>query len=76
MRGNGVPTAPGMLDNEAVAAGLLKAEGTVLGLFQETGLHDPRAWYVWRINGVTMDTMPFWGSITRRRRRLQYMGVP
>ena len=37
-RGDGVPTAPGMLDNEAVAAGDLKAEGAILGLVQETGL--------------------------------------
>ena len=34
--------APGMLDGEAVAAGVMKAEGAILGLFQETGLHDPR----------------------------------
>ena len=33
MRGDGVPTAPGMLDSEAVAAGILKAEGAILGLF-------------------------------------------
>ena len=41
MRGDGVPTAPGMLDSEAVA-GILKAEGAILGLFQETGLQDPQ----------------------------------
>ena len=27
MRGDGVPVAPGMLDGEAVAAGVMKAEG-------------------------------------------------
>ena len=37
MRGD-VPMAPGMLHREAVAAGVLKAEGAILGLFQETGL--------------------------------------
>ena len=34
--------APGMLDGEAVAAGLMKAEGAILGLFHETGLQDPQ----------------------------------
>ena len=34
--------APGMLDSEAVAAGIMKAEGAILGLFQETGLQDPQ----------------------------------
>ena len=34
--------APGMLDREAVAAGVLKAEGAILGLFQETVLQDPK----------------------------------
>ena len=33
MRGDGVPVAPGMLDGEAVAAGIMKAEGAILGLF-------------------------------------------
>ena len=42
MRGDGVPVAPGMLDGEAVAAGIMKAEGAILGLFQETGLQDPQ----------------------------------
>ena len=42
MRGGGVPVAPGMLDGEAVAAGIMKAEGAILGLFQETGLRDPQ----------------------------------
>ena len=42
MRGDGVPVAPGMLDGEAVAAGVMKAEGAILGLFQETGLQDPQ----------------------------------
>ena len=42
MRGDGVLVAPGMLDGEAVAAGVMKAEGAILGLFQETGLHDPQ----------------------------------
>ena len=41
MRGDGVPVAPGMLDGEVVAAGIMKAEGAILGLFQETGLQDP-----------------------------------
>ena len=42
MRGDGVPAAPGMLDGEAVAAGIMKAEGAIPGLFQEKGLQDPR----------------------------------
>ena len=42
MWGDGVPAAPGMLDGEAVAAGIMKAEGAILGLFQETGLQDPQ----------------------------------
>ena len=42
MRGDGVPVAPGMLDSEAVAAGIMKAEGAIPGLFQETGLQDPQ----------------------------------
>ena len=41
-RGDGVPAAPGMLDSESVAAGILKAKGAILGLFQETGLQDPQ----------------------------------
>ena len=41
MRGDGMPAAPGMLDSEAVAAGVWKAKGGILGLFQETGLQDP-----------------------------------
>ena len=42
MRGDGVPVAPVMFDGEAVAAGIMKAEGAILGLFQETGLQDPQ----------------------------------
>ena len=42
MRGDGVPVAPGMLDGEVVAAGIMKAEGAILGLFHETGLQDPQ----------------------------------
>ena len=42
MRGDGVLVAPGMLDGEAVRAGFLKAQGAILGLFQETGLQDPQ----------------------------------
>ena len=42
MLGDGVPAAPGMLDSEAVSAGILKAEGAILGLFQETSLQDPQ----------------------------------
>ena len=42
MQGDGVPVAPGMLDGEAVVAGVMKAEGAILGLFQETGLQDPQ----------------------------------
>ena len=37
-----MPTAPGMLDGEALAAGVLKAQGAILGLFRETGLQDPQ----------------------------------
>ena len=37
MRGDGVPVAPGMLDGEAVAGGIMKAEGAILGLFQDLG---------------------------------------
>ena len=33
MRGDGVPVAPSMLGGEAVAAGIMKAEGAILGLF-------------------------------------------
>ena len=40
MQGDGVPVAPGMLDTEAVAAGVMKPEGAILGVFQETGLQD------------------------------------
>ena len=43
MRGDGVPVAPGMLDGEAVAAGVMKAEVAIIGLFQETGLQDPQS---------------------------------
>ena len=42
MRGDNVPTAPVMLDSEAFVAGILKAEGAILGLFQDTGLQDPQ----------------------------------
>ena len=35
-----VPTASGMLESQAFAGCLLKAEGTILGLFQETGRQD------------------------------------
>ena len=42
IRGDGVPLAPSMLDGEAVAEGVMKAEGAILGLFQETGLQDPQ----------------------------------
>ena len=42
MRGDGVAVAPGMLDGEALAAGIMKAKGAILGLFQETGLQDPQ----------------------------------
>ena len=42
MRGDGVPTASGMLDSEAVAAGVVKADGANLGVFQVTGLQDPQ----------------------------------
>ena len=42
MRGNGVPMAPGMLNDDALAAGIMKAQGAILGLFQEKGLQDPQ----------------------------------
>ena len=42
MRGDGMPTAPGILDSEAVAPGVWKAKGAILGVFHETGLHDPQ----------------------------------
>ena len=45
MRGDGVPVAQGMLDGEAVAAGITKAEGAILGLFRETGLHSENQWH-------------------------------
>ena len=35
-------SCPGMLDGEAVAAGIMNAEGAFLGLFQETGVQDPQ----------------------------------
>ena len=34
--------APGLLDGEALAAGIVKPEGAILGLFQETGVQDPQ----------------------------------
>ena len=37
-----MPVAPGMLDSEAVAAGIFKAEGAIVGLFHERGLQDPQ----------------------------------
>ena len=42
MRGDGVHTAPGILDSKAVAAGILKAKGAIRGLFQETRLRVPQ----------------------------------
>ena len=55
MRGNGVPLALGMLDSEAVPAGLLKADGAILGLCQWTGLHYAKSMVhienQWRHNG-------------------------
>ena len=42
MRCHAVPTAPGMLDSEPVAGGILRAEGAILGLFHETSLQDPQ----------------------------------
>ena len=42
MRGDGVPVAPGLLDGEAVAAGSMKADSAIMGLFQERGLQDPQ----------------------------------
>ena len=47
MRGDDVPVAAGMLDGEAVAAGVMKAEGAILGLFQETGLQDSQGVVHW-----------------------------
>ena len=43
MRGDGVPTALGMLDSEAVAADILKAKAAILCLFQGTGLQVPQS---------------------------------
>ena len=37
-----MPTAPGTVDSEAVAARVLKAARAILGLFQDTGLQDPQ----------------------------------
>ena len=55
MRGVGVPTAKGMIDREAVRASILKAEGAILGLFEETGLQEPqsivRIENLWRHHG-------------------------
>ena len=42
MRGDNVPLAPGMLDGEAAAAGVMKGEGAILGLFQETCVLHPQ----------------------------------
>ena len=42
MRGDGVPTVQGTLDSEAVAEGVLKGQGAIPGLFEETGLQDPQ----------------------------------
>ena len=35
-------SGPGYAAGEAVAAGIMKAEGAIMGLFQETGLQDPQ----------------------------------
>ena len=37
-----MPAARGMLQSEAFAAGILRAQCAILGLFQETGLHIPQ----------------------------------
>ena len=42
MWGDVVPVAPGMLDGEAMAAGIMKEEGAILGLRHETGLQNPQ----------------------------------
>ena len=42
MGADGASVAPEMLDGEAVAAGVCKAENAILALFQETGLNDPQ----------------------------------
>ena len=61
--------ARGMLDGEAVAAGIMKAEGAILGLFQETGLQDPQGVVhsetQWRHQGI----MRTQGWMPRKRRR-------
>ena len=61
--------APCMLDGEAVAAGIMKAEGAILGLFQETGLQDPEGVVhsenQWRHHGYNA----FPGRMPRQRRR-------
>ena len=61
--------APGMLDGEAVAAGIMKAEGAILGLFQETACRTPWVWCTRRISGVTMGIMCSRGWMPRQRRR-------
>ena len=76
MRGDGVPVATGMLDREAVAPGVMKAEGAIVGLFQAFRAYKTlRAWYTWRINGVTMGTMRSWGWMPRRCQRRRYVAV-
>ena len=42
MRGDGVTVPRGMLNGEAMAAGIMRAEGAILGFFQETGLQKPQ----------------------------------
>ena len=60
MWGDGVPVAPGKLDGEAVAVGIMKAEGAILGL---------RVWCTRRISGVTTGIMRTQGWMPRQRRR-------
>ena len=69
MRGDGVPVAPGMLDGEAVAAGVMMAEGAILGLFRRPACRTLRVWCTRRISGVTTGIMRTQGWMPRRRRR-------
>ena len=72
MRGDGVPTAPGLLNSEAVA-GVLKAEGAILGLLRETGRQDPHGMVhmenEWRHHGyhvfLVVDTRAALGAAVR-----------
>ena len=62
-RGDGVPVAPGMLDGEAVAAGIMKASS------RRPACRTLRVWCTRRISGVTTGIMRTQGWMPGQRRR-------